>query len=32
MDTELTLIPPLVPAKSSATMTDIDAWHIIRVN
>lgn len=24
------IIPPLILAKSSATMTDIDAWHIIR--
>ena len=24
------VIPPLVPAKSSATVTDIDAWHVIR--
>jgi len=24
------IIPPLVPAKSSATVTDIDAWHVIR--
>jgi hypothetical protein len=23
------IIPPLVPAKSSATVTDIDAWHVI---
>jgi len=24
------VIPPLVPAKSSATVADIDAWHVIR--
>ena len=24
------IIPPLVPAKSKATVTDIDAWHVIR--
>lgn len=24
------VIPPLVPAKSNATVTDIDAWHVIR--
>jgi len=23
------VIPPLVPAKSSATVTDIDVWHVI---
>ena len=23
------MIPPLVPAKSNATVTDIDAWHVI---
>ena len=24
------IIPPLVPAKSSATITDIDTWHVIQ--
>ena len=24
------VIPPLIPAKSNATVTDVDAWHIIR--
>jgi len=24
------VIPPLIPAKSSATVADIDAWHIIQ--
>ena len=24
------IIPPLVPAKSSSTVTDIDAWHVVR--
>ena len=24
------IIPPLVPTKSSSTVTDIDAWHVIR--
>jgi len=24
------IIPPLVPAKSSATVADVDAWHVIR--
>ncbi|EDR02067.1 reverse transcriptase-RNase H-integrase [Laccaria bicolor S238N-H82] len=24
------IIPPLVPAKSNATVTDIDTWHVIR--
>jgi len=24
------IIPPLVPAKTSATVTDINAWHVIR--
>ena len=24
------VIPPLVPAKSSSTVADIDAWHVIR--
>jgi hypothetical protein len=24
------IIPPLVPTKSSATVTDVDAWHVIR--
>jgi len=23
------IIPPLVPAKSSATVADVDAWHVI---
>ena len=24
------VIPPLIPAKSSATVSDMDAWHVIR--
>lgn len=24
------IIPPLIPAKSNATVTDIDAWHVIQ--
>lgn len=24
------IIPPLIPAKLSATVADIDAWHVIR--
>ena len=30
MGHSLCIIPPLVPAKSSATATDIDAWHVIQ--
>jgi hypothetical protein len=29
MGRSLRIIPLLLPAKSSATVTDVDAWHII---
>ena len=29
MGRSLRIIPPLVPAKLSATVTDIDVWHVI---